>query len=344
MTESPDPTILRVVDANLNRASEALRVIEDYARFIQNAPAPSADLKQCRHDLRAIRDRLGPDRLLAARDVDHDIGRELKTEAERSRADAESVVKAAFGRLREATRSLDEFLKPIDPTLADIVETTRYRAYALESLLLRVEPSRVRFRECGLYVIITAAFCRRPLEATVHAVLAGGARCVQLREKGLSDAELLERARMFRRVTREYDALLCINDRPDIASLVDADILHVGQDDLPLREVRRFVGRRMLVGISTHTVDQVALAIEQQPDYIAVGPMFPTDTKPQDYVAGPEMLAAARSLTALPLVAIGGITSENADAGRAAGADVLCVCTAVIAHEDPTAAVQQFLR
>lgn len=336
-----DIDVLRILDANLNRAREALRVIEDHARFALDDQDAAAAAKDLRHDLVQSATELPAERLLMARNTAGDVGRTLKTAAELRRGDAVDVVRAGFARLTEALRVISEYGKVAAPALAAAAERLRYRAYELETCaLLRAEP-RAGFRRVRLYVIITAALCRADWLVTAEAALRGGAACLQLREKSLGDGELLRRARDLRGLTSRYGALLVINDRPDIARLAAADGVHVGQDDLPVAEARRIAGSRLLVGKSTHTEEQVRAAVEEQPDYIAVGPMFPSPTKPQAHVPGPGLLARAAELTELPLVAIGGITPENAREVVAAGA--LCACSAVIGADGPESAARSLL-
>jgi thiamine-phosphate pyrophosphorylase len=155
-----------------------------------------------------------------------------------------------------------------------------------------------------------------------------------LREKDLTDRELLNRANRLARLCHEHDALFILNDRPDLAVLCAADGVHLGQDDMLVSAARRIVPPTCLVGISTHTIEQIEDAITQAPDYLAVGPMFATPTKPQDHIAGPETLAAARQRTSLPLVAIGGIDEENVEAVLSAAPCCICACQAVIAQPD----------
>jgi thiamine-phosphate pyrophosphorylase len=161
-----------------------------------------------------------------------------------------------------------------------------------------------------------------------------------LREKGLDGAELLRRARELRELTKQHGVLLAINDRPDIARLCGADIVHVGQGDLAVREVRRVAGAQTLVGKSTHTVAQFEAARTEEPDYLAVGPMFDSTTKPQEHIAGLATLRVARGMTELPLVAIGGIAADTAADVYGAGANVVAVCREVIASVDPEAAAR----
>jgi len=125
--------------------------------------------------------------------------------------------------------------------------------------------------------------------------------------------------------------------------LSDADGVHLGQTDLPVSEARRILGPGRLVGLSTHTPEQVKTGIEAEPDYIAVGPMYPSPTKPQDHVPGPELLRLARSCTQRPVVAIGGITADRVPVLVQAGARCICVCSAVIGADDVAAAARRLV-
>ncbi len=131
-----------------------------------------------------------------------------------------------------------------------------------------------------------------------------------------------------------------MNDRPDIAVLAGADAVHVGQDDLPVEAVRRIVGPDLVVGKSTHTLEQALAAAREGADYIAVGPMFPSTTKPQDHVAGLETLRQVAGRVNVPLVGIGGITAGNCAEVMAAGAQAVAVCQAVIGQEDVRTAAE----
>ena len=333
-----DPAALRIIDANLNRAREALRVIEDYARFAHDDADAAAAVKQWRHGLRSITEAVGADPLLAARDILTDVGREIKTEREAHRAGGNDVLRAAFARWQEALRCISEFAKLGTPIAVQLAEQQRYAAYELEQRLLLRGDLRRRLRSVRLYVLITEQLCRGDWVMAAEAALRGGAGCLQLREKDLTDAKLLEHARRLRDLTHSHHALLVINDRPDIARLCDADGVHIGQDDMSVAEARRIVGGDRLIGKSTHTPEQFAAALAETPDYLAVGPIYPTTTKPQPRIAGCDFLRFARAQTELPVVAIGGITSVTASSVFAAGADTIAVCSAVIAAEDVTTA------
>ncbi len=199
-----------------------------------------------------------------------------------------------------------------------------------------------KFDTIKLYVLLTESLCRGDWYETAEAALAGGAGAIQLREKQLADIELLDRARRIRELCQRHEALLIVNDRPDVALAAGAHGVHLGQDDLSVSEARRILGAKCIIGVSTHTVEQAEAALTDMPDYVAVGPMFASRTKPQDHIAGPETLAGVRRLTSLPLVAIGGITLENAV--QCAPADALAVCSTVIGADDVASATRELLQ
>ena len=174
-------------------------------------------------------------------------------------------------------------------------------------------------------------------------MLAGGCRLVQLREKSLPPAELYPIARELRRRCREAGCLFIVNDRVDLALAVEADGVHVGQDDLPAREARRLLRPGMLLGVSTHDEHQARRARDDGADYVALGSMFPTGSKPGFQLVGPELLRRVRPEIAVPLVAIGGITVDNIAEVVRAGADAVAVISAVCAAPDPAAAARSFI-
>ncbi|MCH8966079.1 MAG: thiamine phosphate synthase [Planctomycetes bacterium] len=336
-----DPIALRIIDANLNRAREALRVMEEYARFGLNDAELSAALKEARHALVAGVPEAVARQLLAHRATETDVGREIRTDAEYARSNAVQVVQAAAKRLAEALRSIEEYGKTVDTAFAVGMERLRYRAYELEQRLLLTARAVERFGGVRLYVLLTESLCGGAWLETAEAALRGGADCLQLREKQLSDKELVKRAKQLSDLCHRYDALCIVNDRPDIAAVTGADGVHLGQDDMSVASARRVLPSTAIVGRSTHTVDQVRQAACECPDYIAVGPMFDTPTKPQDRIAGPGSLAMSCACTGLPLVAVGGIDADNAGDVLAAAQCCLCVCTAVIAQRDAEQAARR---
>jgi thiamine-phosphate pyrophosphorylase len=330
--------VLRIIDANANRAREALRVMEDYARFILNDDELCSSLKQARHDFASA---IGPvlhDAILH-RDTPGDVGTQVKTDQELVRDDASAVVIAAGKRLTEALRTIEEFSKTIDPQIARKVEAIRYRAYDIEQKLARTLCSSIcRFAGVRLYVLITESLCKKPWLETAHDAIAGGADCLQLREKNLEGAELLRRARQLVALCRTHRVLSVINDRPDIAILSDADGVHVGQDDLPLIELRKLMGSRKIIGVSTHCIEQARQAARDGADYIGVGPVFRSNTKPREISPGLDYARLVASEIRIPAVAIAGITQENVAQVIATGIKAIAVTAAVISQEDVRAA------
>ena len=195
-----------------------------------------------------------------------------------------------------------------------------------------------------LYVILDGqASGGRRLDELLDAVLAGGCRLVQLREKTMPPVELLPLAQALRRRCREAGALFIVNDRVDLALAVEADGAHVGQDDLPAREARRLLPPPMILGVSTHNPDQARRARDDGADYVAVGSMFPTGSKIRFDLVGPELVRRVRADIPVPLVAIGGITRDNVGQVIEAGADAVAVISAIGGARDPAAAVRGFL-
>ncbi|MFO0825855.1 MAG: thiamine phosphate synthase [Gemmataceae bacterium] len=184
-------------------------------------------------------------------------------------------------------------------------------------------------------MLLTGSQCTASLDWTIAQAAAGGADIVQLREKNLTDRELLARARDVRRWTKTAGVLFIVNDRPDIARLVEADGVHLGQDDLPVSEARRMVGAGALIGVSTHTIEQVRQAVRDGADYLGVGPVFPSKTKEFDHFPGLDFVRAANAETALPAFALGGIGLENLGQVVTAGARRIAVGSAVAASDDP---------
>jgi thiamine-phosphate pyrophosphorylase len=196
-----------------------------------------------------------------------------------------------------------------------------------------------------LYAIIDPAQAggRPPLEIATE-LLAAGVRLIQYRDKNASSGELYSIAAPLAKCVRRAGRTLIVNDRADVARAVDADGVHLGQDDLPPESARTLLGPDKLIGYSTHTAAQLAIAHHSPVDYIAFGPIFSTNSKKNpDAVVGLEGLREARKLTRKPLVAIGGITLENARDVIEAGADSVAIIRALIGTADIRKRAEEFL-
>lgn len=329
--------IRRILDANANRAREALRVMEDAARFLLDDAPLAESCKRCRHDLVAALAALGD--LSPARDVAGDVGTAIRTTSEETRATPADVVAAAGARVSEALRALEEFAKLEDPAAARRIERLRYDAYALDAAL-RSRLAAPRVPQWRLCAIVTEAACRRPFEEVVRGALAGGADCIQLREKQLEAGALLDRARLLVALAAGHGAAVVVNDRPDVALAAGATAVHLGQGDLPCAVARRIVGPGIAIGVSTSRLEEAIAARAAGADYCGVGPMHATATKAKEHIVGAAYLAEYLAWRGLPHLAIGGIDAPRAAALAAIGAEGVAVCAAICGAEDPEAATR----
>jgi len=332
--------VARIIDANANRAREAMRVMEDAARFALDDSSLSEDLKSLRHDLRRALERLPDGWIEANRDTPGDVGTAVTTEGEKSRAGLADIVIAAGKRLGEAMRVIEEAGKTVDPAFAAQIEALRYRAYDIEQRLqLRLGTGRARqWRIC---VLLTESICKRPWEDVLRAIIDGGADCIQVREKEMDGALLAQRVARAIKLARPAGVSVIVNDRADIALAMGADGVHVGEHDLSIHDVRRIAGRTLLVGASTHDPDEAKAAVEVGADYCGVGAMFATAIKPERTPSGPEYLRAfIERYPNTPHLAIGGVGPENIDQLVEAGCRGVAVSSAVCGADEPAAVVR----
>lgn len=306
-----------MLDANANRAREALRTLDDIARFALERKDLCEASKTLRHEISdCLREaRCDAATLIFARDVAGDVGTSVTTQGEASRASLGDVVQSACGRLAESLRSMEECAKALQhPRAAAMLEACRYRAYTLQQQFTIALGSTAR-RQFRLCVLITQSLCtHHAWERVAAACIEGGADCLQLREKSLTDGELLARARELVAMTRGTPVAVVVNDRPDVAMLARAHGVHLGQTDLPAADVRRLVGASMLLGVSTSTLAEATQAVRDGADMCGVGPMFSTTTKHKPVLAGPAYLRAYLGDTTtrlIPHLAIGGIGVEQ---------------------------------
>ncbi len=203
---------------------------------------------------------------------------------------------------------------------------------------------RERLRTARLYFVCDARPRGEDPEALLRAALSGGADIVQLREKELGRAEIERAADTFRRVCDTYSALFIVNDDPDLARACDADGVHVGQDDGSVAAARELLGPEAIIGLSTHSEEQIAASAEAAVDHISVGPIWETPTKAGRPGVGLELITHAAAHAPHPFFAIGGIDSGNAEEVVRAGARRLCVVRAIRDAADPAAAAEALRR
>ncbi len=202
------------------------------------------------------------------------------------------------------------------------------------------ERRRERLGRARVYVVSGARTGEGDLPAFLDAILGAGADIVQLREKDAEAGDLLAWGAVFAEAAGRHRALFAVNDRPDVAMALEADAVHAGQNDLPVEVVRRLVGPDMLIGLSTHDARQLASA-DPAADYLSVGPVYATPTKPGRPATGLELVRAAARNPSRPWFAIGGIETTTVTDVVRAGARRICVVRAVTNASDPARAVAE---
>ncbi|MEA1959228.1 MAG: thiamine phosphate synthase [Chloroflexota bacterium] len=331
--------MLRLIDANLNRLSEGLRLLEDVARFMLNDAALSSRLKTLRHDTIAECASLQR-QLLNARDSQNDVS--AFSSEEMRRADVPSIVSANARRATESLRVLEELAKLPDAQLDPMTfKKARFAVYDIEREIFGRVTRRDKRIE-GLYVIIDReALGNRDEVDICQQAISGGARVVQLRDKARPKARVLESAQRLSEVCVSAEIPFIMNDCADVAIAAKADGVHLGQGDLPIPAARCLLPIDMLIGCSIKTTEQALQAEADGADYLAVGSIYPTSSKVDTAVVGIDRLRRIREAVSLPIVAIGGITADNAGAAIDAGADAVAVIDAVLGADDVECAARR---
>ena len=326
--------VLRAIDASANRAREGLRVVEDYVRFVLDDVYLTEQLKRLRHDLTEALSQVSPYLRLVARETQHDVGTALTTSAEQRRSRSADIPAANLARLQESLRSLEEFGKLVDPGMAEKIKQLRYFSYTIHRAICITASSKERLATARLYVLIDGCRSKKNFERLVRLLIEARVDIIQLRDKRLDDRQLLARGRMLADLTSASPTIFIMNDRPDLAVLSRADGVHVGQEELSVKDARTIVGPESLVGVSTHSIGQAREAVLDGADYIGVGPTFASGTKHFDTFPGLDLLRAVAAEISLPAFAIGGIGEKNLDAVLVTGFSRIAVSGAVTSVED----------
>jgi len=342
----PQPT-LRIIDANLNRIGEGLRILEDIARLVLNDRALTEQLKTMRHEL-VRSDWSFQQQLLQARNSESDVGIDIEVTGEEKERELPATVVANAKRVQESLRTMEELTKipgGIPGLDSEKFKQARFNLYSIEKALLSKLLRQDKTKQLsGLYVIIDtqALKGRSHVEAATQAIR-GGAKAIQLRDKLLSKKELLPIAQELKKLCAEHNVPFIINDYLDLVLAADADGLHLGQHDLPIKVARKLLPIDKIIGSSTTTVDQAVAAESEGADYIAVGSMYPTPSKETAKVVGLDRLSQIRQAVTLPLVAIGGITRDNVHEVMTAGANSAAIISAILQAKDTAAAARQIV-
>ncbi|MGB3298764.1 MAG: thiamine phosphate synthase [Phormidesmis sp.] len=356
-SDQPDQhSLFRILDANLDRAREGMRVVEEWCRFGLNDEATTAQLKHLRQEVA----RWHTPNIRLARDTPGDLGTALTHPQELTRSSLVEVLQANFGRTQEALRSLEEYSKLHSPEMAAACKQMRYEMYTLDSQIVgplletavktaTVSVSQQRQQQLAnarTYLVTAPVPGLSAAEwlGVVEAALKGGIAIVQYREKTATDEERLKVARQLRSLCHQYGALFIVNDRIDIAAAADADGVHLGQHDLPMDIARHMLGPDKIVGRSTTNPTELQRALDEQADYIGVGPVHETPTKLGKAAAGNEYVRYAAQHATMPWFTIGGLNADNLGPTLAAGATRVAVVRALMQAESPTEVARSLVR
>jgi thiamine-phosphate pyrophosphorylase len=339
---------LRIIDANLNRTAEGLRVLEDIARLGLNKGEISSRLKTMRHSMVQTSPEL-QQQLVWSRDAAADVGKDTKVTGETEGKKLQDILVANARRVQESLRVLEELVKA--PGIPDELNTDNYRQarfelYKIEQEMLAQLTRQNKLKKlAGLYVIIDGQQLKgRDYKEVTMQAIRGGAGTIQLREKKLGKNALLILAREIREICREHGVLFIMNDHLVAALDCEADGLHIGQEDLPVSTARKLLKPDQLLGCSANTVEQARAAAGEGADHIGVGAIYATGTKSDVEVVGLSRLREIKQAVALPIVAIGGINKENAAEVLRAGATAIAVISAVSGSDNPELAARELVK
>lgn len=332
---STKSSVYRILDANLDRAREGLRIVEEWCRFGINNTNLTAECKNLRQEL----GRWHTADIRAARDTPGDLGTHLSHPHEEHRVNLEQVLQANVCRVQEALRVLEEYGKLCSPDMGLACKQMRYRVYSLESALI----GHQRHQQLGRSHLYLVTSPHDQLFSVVEAALQGGLTLVQYRDKEADDIVRLHKAEKLRQLCHQYNALFILNDRVDLALAIDADGVHLGQQDVPIALARQILGCHRIIGRSTTNPDEMQRAIAEGADYIGVGPVYETPTKAGKAAAGLDYVRYAAEHSSVPWFAIGGIDTQNLPDVLSANASRVAIVRAIMQAEDPTLITQYLI-
>ncbi len=323
----------RIIDANLNRLREGLRVIEEWCRFVLENQTNALDFKEIRHEIVEITKiaNWNKEILLQVRNTEEDVGVNNATASEFKKGNEKEILLANFSRSQEALRVLEEYGKLSD--VGQKFEKIRYRLYTLEKNVMQC--FACQNLKQSIYILLTKNLCKGDYFKTITNLCQAGAKLFQLREKELADEEFYALANRAVSIIQSFGGTVLINDRFDIALAVGADGVHLGRNDLPATVVRKKVSRPFLIGATVHSQEELNQISLDCVDYIGVGPCFATGTKPNLTVGGVKLVKQIVSQNKTTAFAIGGINCENIAELVAIDIHQVAICSAIISTIDP---------
>ena len=340
VTPPTDNRIAQLIDANLDRAREGLRVMEDWCRFGLKRNDFSIQIKDWRQQLGAHHHNIYRKARLTSEDPAMGVSHPLQ----KSRSTPEDIFIANSSRVQEALRVLEEFTRITDPKLSKLATKIRYESYEIEIKVLNTKAGidkRQILRDCSLYLITGN---RKDLKGIVLQALEAGVKIVQYRDKFLNDNEKVSQAKDLASLCKKYNSLFIVNDRIDIALAAKADGVHLGQEDIPTKIAREIIGSEKIIGRSTHCCEHIRNAEKEGCDYIGIGPVFPSETKTQLNSIGIDYLRKGLSETLLPAFAIGGINNSSIKQLNQINNLRIAVSNAIMNQNDPFSKTKELLK
>ena len=331
INQPEDLRISQIIDANLDRAREGLRVLEDWARFGLNKEDFVIRIKN-------FRQILGKNHLeiyKTSRNHTEDQCKGLSHKEQINRNAPDKIISSNSARVQEALRVIEEFSRWHNLELSQIASKIRYEIYTLEvELLYLTERKKLEeiIQKNDLYTITDK---KENLLEIIENILQGGVKIIQHRFKEGKDKDHLKEAIEISRLCKRYNALFIVNDRIDIAMASNADGIHLGQDDLDIRTARKLIGQSKLIGISARNSIDIDKAIKDGCDYIGIGPVFKTSTKKDKEPLGIDKIKAITQKINIPWFAIGGINKNNILYLKSRGIKKFALVSGIIDSEDP---------
>ena len=331
LNNSEDLRIFQIIDANLDRAREGLRVLEDWARFGLGENKYVIKIKN-------FRQILGKNHLeiyKKSRNYIEDESKGLSHIEQLKRKTPQQIINSNAGRVQEALRVVEEFSRLHNHELSKIASGIRYEIYTLEIDLLylsKYKKSEEILKEHDLYVITDQ---KENLLEIIEDLLIAGVKIIQHRFKVGTDKDNLREALQIKSLCTRYDSLFIINDRVDIALASNADGIHLGQDDLDLKTARKLMGHSKIIGVSANNEIDISKALKDGCDYIGIGPVFDTKTKKNKKAIGIKKVKKLTKDLTIPWFVIGGITTNNISDLRNSGFNKVALVSELMNSEDP---------
>ncbi|MCM8818497.1 MAG: thiamine phosphate synthase [Candidatus Omnitrophica bacterium] len=328
--------ILRIIDANFNRAREGLRVIEDSFRFIYQDKNILNEIRRIRHNFsRKMLLFFPSNKLKSARFANEDKGKMLNR---KDKLKVNELIETNFFRIEEALRVLEEYSKVLNPKIFEFFHNTRFNIYDVEKKVMSFL-NRKKIKVPSVYVILNLKEEYKNFFKFAEKVIRGKPDIIQLRYKGDNTKFFIKCAKELKKIISD-EIIYIINDRIDIGTICESDGIHIGQNDINIEDARKLLPDK-IIGVSASNLREVKKLKNKDIDYIAIGAIFKSSTKVGKKVTGTDILRKVRKLISIPIIGIGGINIENCNKVIEEGADGIAVISAVENSDNPEEVVKR---